>query len=61
VWRELWENRSIYVAPLIVAAVQVFALPSARSLGGAADGGAVLDDPVKQRAAIEATVRTRRR
>ena len=24
VWRELWENRSIYVAPLIVAAVQVF-------------------------------------
>jgi len=24
VWRELWENRSIYIAPLIVAAVQVF-------------------------------------
>ena len=22
--RELWENRSIYIAPLIVAAVQVF-------------------------------------
>ncbi len=26
VWRELWENRSIYIAPLIVAAVQVFGL-----------------------------------
>src|SRR4029453_3198271 len=24
VWGELWENRSIYIAPLIVAAVQVF-------------------------------------
>jgi ABC-2 type transport system permease protein len=24
VWRELWENRSLYVAPLIVAVVQVF-------------------------------------
>jgi ABC-2 type transport system permease protein len=24
VWRELWENRSLYIAPLIVAGVQVF-------------------------------------
>ncbi len=24
VWRELWENRSLYIAPLIVAAVQLF-------------------------------------
>ncbi|PYL09790.1 MAG: ABC transporter permease, partial [Verrucomicrobia bacterium] len=55
VWRELWENRSIYVAPLIVAAVQVFAL--AISTIGLAERRRVvllLDDPVKQRAAIEA-------
>src|SRR5438445_10308270 len=56
VWRELWENRSIYVAPLIVAAVQVFALAST-AVGLAERRRAVLllDDPVKQRAAIEAT------
>src|SRR5947207_7433766 len=55
VWRELWENRSIYIAPLIVAAVQVFGF--AISTSGLADRrGAVLllDDPLKQRAAIEA-------
>ncbi len=55
VWRELWENRSIYVAPLIVAAVQVFAL-AISTIGIAERRRAVLllDDPVKQRAAIEA-------
>jgi ABC-2 type transport system permease protein len=55
VWRELWENRSIYVAPLIVAAVQVFAL-AISTIGLAERRRAVLllDDPVKQRAAIEA-------
>jgi ABC-2 type transport system permease protein len=55
VWRELWENRSIYVAPLIVAAVQVFALAMS-TIGIAERRRAVLllDDPVKQRAAIEA-------
>src|SRR5437660_7568701 len=54
--RELWENRSIYVAPLIVAAVQVFAL-AISTIGLAERRRAVLllDDPVKQRAAIEAT------
>lgn len=55
VWRELWENRSLYVAPLIVAAVQVFAL--AMSTIGIAErrrGVLLLDDPVKQRALIEA-------
>ena len=55
VWRELWENRSIYVAPLIIAAVQVFAL--AMSTIGIAERRRevlLLDDPVKQRAAIEA-------
>ena len=55
VWRELWENRSIYVAPMIVAAVQVFAL-AISTIGLAERRRAVLllDDPVKQRAAIEA-------
>ena len=56
VWRELWENRSIYLAPLIVAAVQVFAL-AISTIGLAERRRAVLllDDPVKQRIAIEAT------
>jgi ABC-2 type transport system permease protein len=55
VWRELWENRSIYVAPLIVAAVQVFAL-AISTIGMAERRRALLllDDPVKQRAGIEA-------
>lgn len=51
--RELWENRSIYIAPLIVAAVQVFGfgffalgLPARRR-------AALLLDPANQRAAIE--------
>src|SRR2546430_12670302 len=55
VWRELWENRSIYVAPLIVAAVQVFAF--AISMIGLAERRRallLLDDSVKQRAGIEA-------
>jgi hypothetical protein len=55
VWRELWENRSIYVAPLIVAVVQVFGLAMS-TIGLAERRRAVLllDDAVKQRAAIEA-------
>src|SRR5947207_11673449 len=56
VWRELWENRSIYVAPLIVAAVQVFALAiSTIGLAERRRALLLLDDPVKQRVAIEAT------
>src|ERR1700745_145700 len=53
VWRELWENRSIYIAPLIVAAVQVFGF--AISTIGLAERrrGVLLLAPVKQRAAIE--------
>ena len=55
VWRELWENRSIYIAPLIVAAVQVFALAiSTVGLAERRRGVLLLDDPMKQRAAIEA-------
>lgn len=51
--RELWENRSIYVAPLIVAAVVLFGsfvgsfhLPGRRRM-------AMLLDPAQRRAAIE--------
>src|SRR5438132_3759112 len=53
VWRELWENRSIYVAPSIVAAIILFGsfvasfhLPERRQ-------NALLLDPERQRAAIE--------
>jgi ABC-2 type transport system permease protein len=53
VWRELWENRSIYVAPSIVAAIILFGslvasfhLPERRQ-------NALLLDPARQRAAIE--------
>ncbi len=55
VWRELWENRSIYVAPLIVAAVQVcgFAI-STIGLAERRRAVLLLGDPAKQRAAIEA-------
>src|ERR1700756_1271713 len=54
VWRELWENRSIYVAPLIVAVVVLFGflvstvgLPERRR-------AVLLGDPAKARAAIQA-------
>jgi len=51
--RELWENRSIYIAPLVVAAIEVFGfaisaigLPERRR-------GVLLLDPAKQRALVE--------
>jgi ABC-2 type transport system permease protein len=54
VWRELWENRSIYVAPILVAVVVLFGflvstigLPERRQ-------AVLLLDPAKARAAIEA-------
>jgi ABC-2 type transport system permease protein len=53
VWRDLWENRSIYIAPSIVAAIILFGsfvgafhLPSRRR-------NALLLDPAHRRAAIE--------
>ncbi len=53
VWRELWENRSIYIAPSIVAAIILFGsfvssfhLPERRQ-------NALLLEPARQRAAIE--------
>src|SRR3989454_9500196 len=53
VWRELWENRSLYIVPLIVAAVEVFGF--AISTIGLAERrrGVLLLDPAHQRAAIE--------
>ncbi len=55
VWRELWENRSIYIAPLIVAAVQVFGFAiSTIGLAERRRALLLLDDAVKQRAGIEA-------
>src|SRR2546421_3263474 len=53
VWRELWENRSIYIVPLIVAAVQVFGF-AISTIGLAERRRAVLLlDAAHQRAAIE--------
>jgi ABC-2 type transport system permease protein len=53
VWRELWENRSIYTAPLIVAAFQVIGF-AISTIGLAERRRAVLLlDPAHQRAAIE--------
>src|SRR6202011_550094 len=51
--RELWENRSLYIAPLIVAAFEVFGF--AISTIGLADRrrAVLLLDPAHQRAAIE--------
>lgn len=52
--RELWENRSLYIAPLIVAGVVVVGfIFSAIGLGERRRAVLLLDDPAKQRAAIE--------
>jgi ABC-2 type transport system permease protein len=53
VWRELWENRSIYIAPLIVAVFEVIGF--AISTIGLADRrrAVLLLDAAHQRAAIE--------
>ena len=54
VWRELWENRSIYIAPLIVAGVQVFGFAiSAIGLAERRRAALALGDPVKLRAGME--------
>src|ERR1700730_17745239 len=54
VWRELWEKRSLYIAPLIVAVVQVIGF-AISTIGLAERRRVVLlfDDPAKQRLAIE--------
>lgn len=50
--RELWENRSIYVAPLVVAAVFLFAFPIGLVTHLPRMRGLSALDPVKQRLAI---------
>src|SRR5438094_3563621 len=53
VWREVWENRSLYIVPLIVAVVQVFGF-AITPIGLAERRRAVfLLDAAHQRAAIE--------
>lgn len=53
VWRELWENKSIYVAPAIVAGVILLgALISAGHLPGRRRNAMLLDE-IRRRAAIE--------
>ena len=53
VWRELWENRSIYIAPLIVAVVVLFGF-LVSTVGLPERRHDVLLNPAKARAAIEA-------
>src|SRR5919197_2529273 len=54
VWRELWENRSIYVAPLIVAVVVLFGF-LVSTIGMPERRQSVLSlDPARQRALIGA-------
>ncbi len=53
VWRELWENHSIYIAPSIVAAIILFgSFVSSFHLPGRRQN-ALLLDPARRRAAIE--------
>jgi len=53
VWRELWENHSIYIAPSIVAAIILFgSLVGAFHLPGRRQS-ALLLDPARRQAAIE--------
>jgi len=51
--RELWENRSIYIAPLIVAAFQVIGFAISTIGLGERRRAVLLLDPAHQRAAIE--------
>jgi ABC-2 type transport system permease protein len=51
--RELWENRSIYIAPLIVAAVQVIGFAISTVSLAERRRAVLLLNPAKQRAAIE--------
>src|SRR2546430_16200567 len=53
VWRELWENHSIYIAPSIVAAIILFgSFVGSFHLAGRRQN-ALLVDPARRRAAIE--------
>ena len=53
VWRELWENHSIYVAPLIVAGIVLFGSIISASHLPERRHNAMLLDPAHRQAAIE--------
>ena len=54
VWRELWENHSIYIAPLIVAGIILFGtIVSASHLPERRHNAMMLLDPARRQAAIE--------
>src|SRR3989440_2883459 len=52
VWREVWENRSIYIAPLAVAVVVLFGFMISTYGMPERRRGVLLMDPAKQRALI---------
>src|SRR5256885_7348 len=52
VWRELWENRSIYIAPLAVAVVVLFGFMISTYGMPERRHGVLLMDPAKQQALI---------
>src|SRR6478735_12153122 len=52
VWRELWENRSIYIAPLAVAVVVLFGFMISTYGMPERRRGVLLMDPAKQQALI---------
>jgi ABC-2 type transport system permease protein len=54
IWREVWENRSIYIAPLIVAAIILFGSIVGASHLPERRHNALLLDPARRQAAIEA-------
>ena len=53
VWRELWENHSIYIAPLVVAGIILFGSIVSASHLPERRHNAMLLDPAHRRAAIE--------
>jgi ABC-2 type transport system permease protein len=53
VWRELWENHSIYIAPLIVAGIILFGTIVSASHLPERRHNAMLLDPARRQAAIE--------
>jgi ABC-2 type transport system permease protein len=53
-WRELWENRSLYIVPLIVAAVELLGFGVTTNGLAGRRRAVLLLDPAKARAGIEA-------
>src|ERR1051325_6497420 len=53
VWREVWENRSLYIAPLIIAVVVVFGFLASTAGLPERRAAVLMLGPEKARAAIE--------